>query len=176
MHKFAKALLKEDVVKLPYGCIMVTFALPKWQWFVNELIDPNDLKPQRWMEGKAMYDQPHCSILYGLAPNVTIDEVRPLLMHLDNIDVEFTGISCFETERCDVVKFDCESPQLRALSKIIRTLPHEDPHSTYNIHATIAYVNKGEGEKYIKKITPFTLKPDGYLNSSPDGASVGFIV
>ena len=172
MHK---SLLKEDV-ELPFGVVMVTYDLPKWKWFVEKLIDEEDLAPQKNLEGRSYHDKPHTTILDGLSPEISIDDVKPLLQHLEKIDVEFLNIDFFEGKYFDVVKFNCESPYLKAQNQIVKTLPHKELYDGYNIHTTIAYVKKGEGQKYVRKITPFTLKPDGYLFSSPDRATVSFII
>jgi 2'-5' RNA ligase len=182
MYKLSKQRLNEATVKIPFGCLMVTFALPKWEWFVSKLVNPNDYEPQRWMEGNATYDQMHITVLYGLDPKVTLDEVRPLLLPIDEINVDFKAINHFpnagygEGNRFDLVKFEVESEQLRALNKVVSTLPHKEFYAHYHPHATIAYVKVGEGEKYDRAIKPFTLKPDGYLFTAADGSTVSFII
>jgi 2'-5' RNA ligase len=170
-----KALIKEEKVSLPKGCLMVLFDLPKWPEFVSKFIDSEDFEPQKWMEDKATYEQPHVTILYGFDPEVTLDEVKALLMPLEEINVEFKSIGHFGNENFDVVNFVCESEQLRQMRTVVETLPNEQTYPDYNIHATIAYVKPGEGAKHEgAKFTPFTLKPSKYLFSAPDGTNEEF--
>lgn len=161
-----KIFLNEEQVNLPYGCLMISFELPKWEWFVGKFIDSNDFEPQKWMENKATYDECHTTVLYGFEPNVKLEEIKPLLMKLEDINVEFKSINHFGNEKFDVVKFECESEQLRQMRKVVETLPNKQSYSEYNIHSTIAYVNAGLGSKYDRTFTPFVLNPDAYLFSS----------
>ena len=175
MHN-KKIILTEEQVNLPYGCLMLSFELPKWAWFVSKFINPDDFEPQKWMDSKASYDEGHATILYGFEPTVKLEEIKPLLMKLEDINVEFRCINHFSNEKFDVVKFECESDQMRQMRKVVETLPNKQIHSEYNIHATIAYVKPGEGAKYDRKLTPFTLKPDAYLFSSNGDPVRRFII
>jgi len=182
MSKSGKSRLLEVEAKIPYGCLMITFALPKWEWFVDKFIDPADYEPQLWMDDKATYDQMHITVLYGLDSKITLDEVKPLLIPIEDINVDFKAINHFENasyggkNSFDLIKFEVESEQLRALNKVLTTLPHKEFYSYYQPHATIAYLKTGEGAKYDRTIRPFTLKPDGYLFTSANGSTTAFIV
>lgn len=168
-------ILNEREVKLPYGCLMITFNLPKWEWFVEKLIKEEDLRPQVWMEDKATYEQMHVTVLYGFEPEVELDTIKPLLLPLDEIEVEFLRINSFENKEFDVVKFEAKSEQLSALNKVLSTLPNKPTYS-YNPHATIAYVKPGLGKKYNKTVKPFILKPSAYLFSSANGSKEEFTI
>lgn len=169
-----KTFLTEETAKLPYGCLMATFNLPKWKWFVAEFVNEDDLQPQKWMENESKYDHMHVTVLFGFEKEVEIEEVKALLMPLEDIEIEFEAIDHFSNETFDVVKFKCESKALQKLHTVLKTLPHwESPHG-FNIHATIAYVKPGKGAKYDRTIKPFKLKPDGYKFSRPDGSEESF--
>lgn len=169
-------ILTEEQVTLPYGCLMLNFELPKWSWFVGKFIDSDDFEPQKWMDGKAKYDDAHITILYGFEPSVKLEEIKPLLMKLEDINVEFRGIDHFGGEKFDVVKFNCESEQVRQMRKVVETLPNKQTYFEYNPHVTIAYVKPGLGSKYDRKITPFTLKPVEYLFSKPGEETRRFVI
>lgn len=164
-----KHLLEEENIELEYGALMVDFDLPKWQWFTDKLIDEADLQPQEWMDNcKAKYDSPHVTILYGFLPSVDLQDIKPLLPPVQTIQVTFDTINIFENPEFDVVKFEGESKQLRAINKVVQSVPHADLYDTYNIHMTIAYVKPHVGEKYIRNITPFALRPYQYSFFHPN--------
>lgn len=176
-------LTEAEKATLPYGCLMLVFDLPKWPQFVEKFIDSEDFEPQKWMEGKAKYEEPHVTLLYGFEQEVTLDQIKPLLMPLEDINVEFKDVSVFyntnytDEGAFDLVKFGCESDQLRQIRKVLETLPNKQTYSEYNPHATIAYVKAGKGKKYDgATFTPFTLKPNKYLFSAPDKSSVEFVL
>lgn len=96
-------------------------------------------------------NEPHITVLYGL--NTTNDaQVRELVEASDPIEVELGEVSAFTTnEDYDVLKIDVISKQLSELnSKLDNAL--ETPGKTFNEyqpHVTIAYLRKGEAQKYI---------------------------
>ena len=119
-------------------------------------------------------DQPHITVKYGLD---TIDpkEVEPLLADQGPITAKMGEISIFESDDYDVVKVDIESPELHALNKKItdnlKVTDTYPTYPTYTPHATIAYVKKGEGKKYIgdKSFEGQEVKFDSLLFSGKDG-------
>jgi len=72
-------------------------------------------------------------------------------IELKPIEVNLSGISIFENPEFDVVKFDVNSKLLTKLNTLMKQLPHTSTFPEYHPHITIAYVKKGEGNKYIKK-------------------------
>ncbi len=93
--------------------------------------------------------RPHITVRYGLSTDNPADLRK--LSDLPPITVEMGEVSIFETDKYDVVKVDIESEGLRAANKKVGELvdvPGET-YKDYKPHATIAYVKKGEGKKYI---------------------------
>lgn len=111
-------------------------------------IDPDDLYDNEGEDG--LETEPHITVKYGLLT----DDKKEIK---DQLDGEKGGkaylgeSSIFEGEKYDVVKIDIESKDLGRLHTKLNELPHEDKHPTYHAHATIAYVKKGKGKKYIGK-------------------------
>jgi len=94
-------------------------------------------------------EEPHITVKYGL-DTVDPKEVEPLLSGQGPITAKMGKVSIFESDAYDVVKVDIESSELHALNKkIADNLKVTDTYPDYKPHATIAYVKKGEGKKYI---------------------------
>jgi len=95
-------------------------------------------------------DDPHVTVRYGME---TLDpkEIEPAFKGVGPIKIKMGKVSIFETDKYDVVKIDIESEDLEKANKQVGEtvdLPGET-HKEYKPHATIAYVKKGEGKKYI---------------------------
>ena len=93
--------------------------------------------------------EPHITVRYGL----DTDDPAKLteLSSLGSISAKVGKVSIFETEKYDVVKAEIEGDSLRAANKKVGELvdlPGET-FKDYQPHATIAYVKKGEGKKYV---------------------------
>lgn len=95
--------------------------------------------------------QPHITLKYGLVGSYSEDDMRQLLKHVTPFDVRVTGMSVFENEKYDVIKFDVDGRALRELNKLFSALPNNDEHPEYHPHMTLAYVHKGMGNKFIKR-------------------------
>lgn len=95
-------------------------------------------------------DEPHIAVRYGLETS-NIKDIEPAFKDIAPIKVKFGKVSVFESDDYDVVKVDVESSDLREANKMVGKtvkLPGET-HKEYIPHATIAYVKKGEGKKYV---------------------------
>ena len=166
---------KTEEQKYEYGCLMCSVKIPDWNNLVNKLVDPKDIYDNEVKEYGAEIN-PHCTILYGFHDNVNHEQIMPYLMPSHFIKVEFNNISIFENKEYDVLKFDLESNALTSMNKVIRHyFDYTNDYSDYHPHVTIAYLKKGKGKKYIKKLSkPFTLVPDNYIYSYPSGEKFEF--
>ena len=105
--------------------------------------------------------EPHVTVRYGLATDNPVD--IKALSELPPITAKLGKVSIFETDNYDVVKAEVVSDSIRLANKKVGELvdlPGET-FKDYQPHATIAYVKKGEGKKYIG-------------NSSLEGEEVSF--
>ena len=98
-------------------------------------------------------EEPHVTVRYGLAT----DDPKEIsgLSALQPIAAKMGKVSIFEADKYDVVKVEIISPALTAANKKVGELvdlPGET-FKDYQPHATIAYVKKGEGAKYVGDIT-----------------------
>ena len=105
--------------------------------------DPND-------DSYGRETQPHVTVRYGM-DTVDPKEIAPAFEGLGPVKAKMGKVSIFETDKYDVVKVDIESPDLHSVNKKVGDtveLPGET-FKDYQPHATIAYVKKGEGKKYV---------------------------
>lgn len=118
----------------------------------QQLIDPADLNEA---EG-GFEDQPHITIKYGLDPSDQ-EAVAKVLQAAGPVEVTVGGIEVFQPEGkdYDVIVQRVESEQLRGLRQEIEAVVEGEGDSfpVYKPHMTLAYVNRGEGEKYAESVT-----------------------
>lgn len=97
---------------------------------------------------------PHITVLYGLDTTNEAD-VRSIVESSGPIEVTLGDVSIFENEDYDVVKVGVEGEALNALNKQLDEAL-KTPGKTfdeYQPHVTIAYVQKGQGAKYVGDTT-----------------------
>jgi len=94
-------------------------------------------------------EKPHVTVKYGVH-SADPKSIESALAGVGPFKVTMGKVSIFESDDYDVVKVDVESPELRALNKkIAESTSVTDTFPDYHPHATIAYVKKGEGQKYV---------------------------
>jgi 2'-5' RNA ligase len=134
------------------GCVMVEVPVSNWNE-ITSIIDKNDLYEVE-EENYGIQDNPHLTLLYGLKPNITKEQVEQVLeksVDGEKIEIEIENIGLFENDNFDVVKFNVKkTEQLQKLFDSLSELPNENTFPDYNPHMTIAYVKKGLGKKYTK--------------------------
>ena len=92
---------------------------------------------------------PHITVRYGLGTDNPGELAE--LSKVGPITAKIGKVSIFETDKYDVVKAEIISDSMRAANKKVGELvdlPGET-FKDYQPHATIAYVKKGEGKKYV---------------------------
>lgn len=161
-----------------YECLMVTLPIKGWDK-VLDIIDTDDLyiDPDDDSYGKEEYA--HVTLLYGIHPDQNIEEsIKKFLK--DNfpkgVNLQLTGISIFESEKFDVVKFDVESEDCNKINEwLINNVEYTSKFNDYKPHATIAYVTKGKGRKYLKTLKkPFKINSTQYSYSKTNGEKNNF--
>lgn len=161
-----------------YGCVMLDLTTPNWAPFISALIDPKDLISPTNSHKTTLEFQAHCTILYGLHQEVTIEHVYHLLSGIlptGSITIQAPQIGIFSNPEFDVVKFDVSSMFLRKANLILKTLPHTSNYPIYKPHVTIAYCKPGAGAKYQKILEkPLTLKGNRIVYSRPNAATQSF--
>lgn len=95
-------------------------------------------------------DEIHTTVLYGLIDE-SPDGVASVLEGVKPFKVSLGKITAFLTnDKYDVLKIDVDSPEMVKLHYALEDkLPNENTFPIYKPHVTIAYLKKGEAEKYI---------------------------
>jgi len=138
--------------------ITIKFDIPEWNEYISNYILNEDLHE------KGLEKNVHITLLYGINNEVELDEVKKYLLPLQNLKVEFDKIDIFENDDFDVVKFEVSCKELNKINSDLRNnLSYKNKYDKYEPHATIAYVKKGTGVKYIKELEEsFVLYPSEY--------------
>lgn len=145
-------LLVEETYE--YGCVMAEVPVePARQLmeFSRATIPDDILYEEEEDDSYGREDHFHTTVKYGLTKQYDEEEIKKFLDETKPFSIEIKGMSVFENEKFDVVKFDIDGKELRRLNKIFAALPNEDEYPDYKPHMTLAYVKAGKGKKYIKK-------------------------
>lgn len=145
---------------------MLQLDIKHWDKVV-ETIMPN--KKDLYMPEDEQYGYcktPHITILYGFLDGQNIDKqkLQQYLLQLDKIKPKIIGMSLFELQQYDVLKFDVQCKQCIEMNKAIRKdFKYSNDYDEYIPHVTIAYVKSGRGKQYIKHIKLFYPKVKQYI-------------
>lgn len=154
------------------GCVMLYFDFPTITKIQKE-IDPEDIFHGEGDNKFGLEDEPHCTILYGLDPEVSTKQVKEITENEEFSYCKIHDISLFKNEY-DVLKFEVKSKKLHQLNKKLEKLPFENDYPEYKPHLTIGYLKKGKGEKYLDKFKflEYDLFPSKIVFSKPDGEKI----
>lgn len=117
---------------------------------------------------------PHVTVKYGIHsddPKGVIEAVKqsePITLTLGDL----TLFPATDDHDYDVLKIDVDSPALSALHDVIsEACENTETHSTYQPHATIAYLKRGIGQKYVGKspVSGETFTANQITFSATDG-------
>ncbi len=106
-------------------------------------IDPLDLH-----EKTKENDYPHITVRYGLHTDSAEDAQRAL-DHIElPIKAAIVGVEIFERDEYDVLVLQANSPAIEEMNDKLGELPNTETFKDYHPHITIAYLQKGTGQKY----------------------------
>jgi hypothetical protein len=165
--------LEKDSKMYEYGCLMVYLNLPYWDQFLSK-IQPEDLY-QTDNDRYGLETEPHCTILYGIHSDVNDEDVFKLFdgIKKSDFDLSIDGIDCFYNKDYDVLKMNVKSEKLNELNSLAKSLPHTSHFQDYKPHLTLAYLQKGEGRKYIDPTFMMEINSiDKIVYSKPSGEKI----
>ena len=137
--------------KYDYGSVMAKVKdedSQKILEFNNNFIPEQVLYNEGFGHGREK--DPHVTVKYGLTKSYSPNEMQQILNGIKPFMLIVGGISIFKNPNFDVVKFDVDGKELRELNQIFSSLPNRDTHPEYHGHLTLAYVKRGEGNKFIR--------------------------
>ena len=124
--------------------------------------DPND-------SSYGYDDEPHITAKYGYSPDLTKVNLATILQGIKPFIVKLSGLTQFQNEKYDVVKFDVEPNEvLTEIRRRCDCYKNEDKYPDYKPHMTLAYVQKGKFP-HIKEGLSLSLPITKFKYSGQDG-------
>jgi hypothetical protein len=153
-----------------FGCAMVYFNFPEMNK-IHDVIDPEDIYYEEGDRTFGLEDEPHCTLLYGLHPEVTTEDVEKVTDKYTFYTCKLHNVSLFKNEQYDVLKFDVVGDNLHEINKELTQYPHTTNFPDYHPHTTIGYLKPGQGQKYVDMLKgqEFQLTPQLVIYSKPNG-------
>lgn len=164
--------------KNEFGCVMIFLDIAKKDWDgIQDEIEEEDLytDPEDPSYGREM--EPHVTILYGLHGDIPDEEIEEEIKKIKMPEIEFKGISSFDSKEFDVLKFDVKSSDLTKLNKKFAEFPHTSKFPDYHPHCTIAYLKKDSAKKYVDKLkdkATIKFKASHIVYSKVDGTKKNY--
>ena len=170
MIKLKDLLNENSSSTYQYGCVMLYFKFPNMKK-IHSMIDPADVYTQEGDMTYGLEDVPHITLLYGLHPEVTLEDVKKVLDSHTYSTCTIKNASLFNNPDYDVLKFDVSGKDLHETNADLKQYPFTTSYPDYHPHMTIGYLNPGEGEKYVSKLKgmQYSLVPDYAVYSHPNG-------
>lgn len=173
-------ILEANKQKFDYGCAMLYFDMPEMEQ-IQSYIEENDLYTGDGSDGRnyGMETDPHCTLLYGLHEEVTLDQVKHILDQLQFHPLVLHNASTFNNPKYDVLKFDVREntkglwnqQSIFRANEALTKLPHTTDYPDFHPHSTIAYLKPGTGKKYVDMLKDMHVMayPKKAVYSMPSG-------
>lgn len=132
--------------KNEFGCLMTVIKNDQAKSIVKfgRSLISDDILYEDPEEEYGRDDEPHITSLYGFSKDLTNREVIGIIGESKQQSVTVNGLSMFQGEEYDVVKFDIDpSPWLIELNRKCKEYPYINKFPEYHPHMTLAYVKKG---------------------------------
>jgi len=137
-----------------FGCMMFYFKLPGWYEYLLEF-DKKDIYDNKDYD-YGLEIEPHTTLMFGLhLDEVKQEDVIKWFEGVKKFKGKLTDITMFENDDAeyDVVKFDVKAKKLDEFRKEVeKKFENTQTFDEFHPHATLAYVKKGTGKKYTKKL------------------------
>lgn len=144
-----------------YNCIMIGYdSIPEIEKIQDTIKDSDIFYGIDEEESYGLEKEAHVTLLYGIKPEITWDEVKKYLKPLSEYKAILTNLSLFENEKYDVLKIDVKCPKMHETNKELRdNINYVETYPDYHPHMTVAYLKKGEGKKYTKDMLDKIIEP-----------------
>lgn len=139
-----------------YGCLM---ALPPESYcdilvkFAKKIIPADILYTEINDDSYGYTDiDVHTTVKYGYEPDLTRKNLATILTGTKPFNIILKGISLFQNDAFDVVKWDVESPVLNQLRQKADVYKNQDKFPDYHPHMTLGYVKPGTFSKTLSNL------------------------
>ena len=168
--KLFEEFITEKKETYDYGCAMIYFDFPEMK-DIHTKINKDDVFVDPKDSTFGLETEPHCTLLYGLHADVSIESIKNALNGLEFGVCTIEKPSLFENDKFDVLKFDVEGLGLHDGNAALSKLPHTTDYPDYHPHMTVAYLKTGTGKSYIESLdsSKKELKAMYIIYSQPDG-------
>ena len=166
-------LIQEGSAIRSYSCLMLDcqYLYPHIAK-IHDQIAPEDVYDDE--PGHSLELESHVTACYGFS------ETKPqdVIPKLDLVPTRYKikGLSLFENEKFDVLKFDIQSAGLNKLNKqCMDNFDITTSYPDYHAHLTVAYVRPGTGKKYTKIKSPIigaSFTSSKFIFSNPNSEKV----
>ena len=152
-----------------YNCVMIYLNISNWDK-IQENIDEDDLYIDINDDSYGREDNPHITLIYGIH-DIPDSEISNDLRNININDIKFKGVSVFNNDKFDVLKFDIDSNEMVSYNTLfVSKYPNTNDY-TYHPHCTIAYLKPGKSDKYVDMINKdIQFKIEGVVYSKIDGS------
>lgn len=142
----------KDDVKYEYGCVMLDLeGNEAWDKIVSEIDDDDVYIDEENPNKFGIERERHITALFGLIDSeIDLDKIKEVILNRAPIKLKIINVSMFDNEKFDVLKFGIESEDLLNFNEDLKQFSYKNDFPTYIPHATIGYLKKGTGKKYIK--------------------------
>lgn len=164
------SLMKLVEGRYDYGCVMARIdeeAARKILDFNYKTISEDLIYKEGDDYGREQH--PHITLKYGLTQSYTEAQMKHLLRQVTPFNIQVRGLSIFESDKYDVLKFDVDAPELHKLHETFSFLPNHDEHPEYHPHMTLGYLRKGFAERFVKSPSKFAKIPVNMIVYSDRG-------
>lgn len=166
----SKFLVENSSSTYEYGCAMIYYDFPEL-FEIQKMISPDDIYTESGDDTYGLEDKPHTTLLYGFHNTVSPNEVLDVINTFTFPKLKLFNVSCFNSDKYDVLKFDVDCPMLHSVNSKLKNFPHTSSFPNYHPHSTIGYIKKGLGKKYVDqfKDLSYEVHPKSIVYSKPDG-------
>jgi len=156
-----KTLNEQKKEEQTFGCVMLEGKVENWDTLHLDGIDKSDLYDNSDHEF-GLEETPHMTLIYGIHE----DEIDPSVIrevikdNIESFNILIRKIGYFESDDYDVVKYDIEPTKnlLKYRKLFLDSFENTQTFKEFHPHMTLAYVKKGKGKTYAKKLDePFEV-------------------
>lgn len=171
MIKLLDLLNENSTSKYEYGCVMLEFNFLQFKNIQSNIEE--DIYIEKGDKTYGLEDEAHITLLYGLHKEVTLEQVKSKLDYykFGPEGILLNNISCFNSKKYDVLKFDAKGEILHEMNEDLRSFPYTSDFPEYHPHLTIGYLKPGKGKIYTQgfKGLKFEIFPKNIIYSQVDG-------